>query len=214
MLKAEIEKTGALIFDKKDVPLSDSQWQTLEALAEQSDYEHVIGGDAGEGHSVYVSRFVNDVIEPTDLLPQAAAVKDIVMSDTMLSFYKRFTGDKPLCLRRCQSNLLKSHDYIGRHIDQHSNADYIASVVFHFNSDYEGGDFVSQPNTSGELRLHPEPYSVVINRGDVWHEVEPVRSGERRTLACFISNQFGKSNHGRLAFEVVTEKKVHDAVLT
>ena len=204
MLKGEIKQTGALIFDKKDVPLSDSQWQSLESLAGQSGYEHVIGGDAGEGHSAYVSRFVNDVVEPTDLLPQAAAVKEIVMSDAMLSFYKRFAGDKPLCLRRCQANLLKRDDYIGRHVDQHSNEDYIASVVFHFNSDYEGGDFVSQPGTPGELRFHPEPYSVVINRGDVWHEVEPVLSGERRTLACFISNQFGKSSGGRLAFEVAT----------
>ena len=201
-LKEELERTGALIFDKDDVPLDETQWQTLELLAGQSDYEHVIGGDAGEGHSVYVSRFVNDVVTPIDLLPQASAVKEIVMSDVMLSFYQDFIGNKPLCLRRCQANLLKNHDFIGGHIDQHSNADYIASVVFHFNSDYEGGDFVSQPKTDGELKFHPKPHSVVVNRGDVWHEVEPVVSGERRTLACFLSGQFGKSRRSRKEFEV------------
>lgn len=201
-LKQKLEKTGVLIFDKNDVPLNESQWQVLESVSRQVNYEHVIGGDAGEGHSVFVSRFVNDVIEPTDLQPQAPAVKAIVMGENMLSFYRHFIGDSPLCLRRCQANLLKKNDFIGRHIDQHSNADYIASVVFHFDSDYEGGDFVSQPDTISEIKCHPKAHSVVVNRGDIWHEIKPVVSGERRTLACFLSNQFGKSRQGRKAFEV------------
>jgi len=203
-LKEAFVRTGALIFDQNDVPLSETQWDSLESFTRQSDYEHVIGGDAGEGHSVYVSRFVNDVVEPADLLPQASAVKEIVMSDAMMSFYQSFIGDMPLCLRRCQANLLKDHDFIGRHIDQHSNIDYIASVVFHFNSDYSGGDFVSQPNTAGEIKFHPEPHSIVVNRGDVCHEVEPVVAGERRTLACFLSGEFGKSHRSRLEFEVAS----------
>ena len=201
-LKEELEQTGALKFDASDVPLSETQWQMLETLAKDSEYKHVIGGDAGEGHSIYVSRYVNDVIEPTDLQPVANAVREIVMSDEMVSFYQQFIGDKPLCLRRCQANLLKSKDFIGRHIDQHSNADYIASVVFHLDSNYKGGNFVSLPQTESELKIHPKPHSVVVNRGDVWHEVEPVISGERRTLACFLSGEFGKSRHGRQAFEV------------
>lgn len=201
-LKLQLEQTGVLQFDATDVPLSNTQWMELETISQQVDYEHIIGGDAGEGHSVYVSRFINDVIAPVDLQPIATRIKDITMSDSMLRFYQRFIGSQNLCLRRCQVNLLKKDDYIGKHIDQHSNPDYFASVVFHLDSTYEGGDFISQPDTSNSKVLHPVAHSVVINAGHVWHEVKPVSSGERRTLACFLSTSFGESERPRLDFDV------------
>lgn len=204
-LQRELTETGALLFSGDDVPLTETQWQALEATSREADYEHVIGGDAGEGHSVYVSRFVNDVIAPVDLQPRALPVKEIILSQRLMAFYQQFLGPKPLCLRRCQANLLKADDYIGRHIDQHSSPDYIASVVFHFDSDYQGGDFVSQPHTDSELKVHPKPHSVMVNSGSVWHEVEPVVSGERRTLACFFSNQFGNNTQHRKEFAVSSD---------
>ena len=42
-LKEKLERTGALKFDESDVPLSEAQWQMLETLAKDSEYEHVIG---------------------------------------------------------------------------------------------------------------------------------------------------------------------------
>lgn len=201
-LKEKLDRSGALIFGSGEVPLGAEQWAQLETIARQVDYEHIIGGDAGEGHSVYVSRFVNDVVEPVDLQPQANTIKNIVMNDDMQLFYKSFLGGEALCLRRCQANLLKKSDYIGKHIDQHSNPDYIASVVFHFDSDYQGGDFISQPDSVNETTFHPKPHSVVVNNGHCWHEVEAVVSGERRTLACFFSNQFGRSQNNRQEFEI------------
>ena len=201
-LKQQLQQTGALQFDAADVPLSQTQWLELESISQQVNYEHIIGGDAGEGHSVHVSRFINDVTEPVDLQPIATRLKAITMSETMLRFYQRFTGTQKLCLRRCQANLLKTDDFIGKHIDQHSNPDYFASVVFHFDSAYEGGDFISQPDSIKKKTFHPVAHSVVINAGHVWHEVKPVSAGERRTLACFLSTSFGKSRRPRLDFDV------------
>ena len=64
---AQFNEQGTLLFSEKEIPLSEKEWQRLEQLVNTVEYEHVVGGDAGEGHSVHVCRFFNDVDKPTAL---------------------------------------------------------------------------------------------------------------------------------------------------
>jgi hypothetical protein len=188
----QLTENGTLIYSSEQAPLSVDEWDSLRKLIEHADFDHVVGGDANEMHSVHVARFVNDVDRPRSLSPLTDDIKQIVMSEKMREFYSGFTGTSELCLRRCQANRLEQGDYIGIHKDQDSNPHYIATVVFHFDTDYEGGDFVTYDN-GGESRHHPQPFSLLVNNCEVPHEVTPVCTGKRLTLACFLSQEFGDS---------------------
>lgn len=198
----QLDDTGTLLYRHQQVPLSESEWLKLEQLLNRVDYEHVISGDSSESHSVHVARFVNDVHRPEPLNDLTAEVKRIVMSDKMLQFYSSFTGTDILCLRRCQANLLMPGDYIGRHKDQDSNPDYVATVVFHFDCRYVGGAFVTHHPDYGESSYRPEGRTVLVNNCEIPHEVETITGGTRRTLACFLSREFGPSPVDRQAFRL------------
>lgn len=197
------EDCGTLLFAQEDVPMEEEDWQRLEEIVNNVDYEHVVGGDAGEGHSVWVCRFYNDVDKPVALNEKSFDVSSIVMSQKMKAFYKQFTGTDDLCLRRCQANLLHKDDYIGLHKDQDSSPCYFATVVFHFGSQCSGGDFVSHDVKRGDKSYHPLKRSVLVNNCSIPHEVLKVEEGERKTLACFLSKDFGTSNNNRQEFRIV-----------
>ena len=186
----DIETEQTMMFGSDELPLDDSEWQQLAQILADSEYQHVIGGDANESHSVWVSRYYNDVVSPTALDVNSEAVRAIVMSDKMRRFYSRFTGTEELCLRRCQANRLCEGDYIGEHCDQDSSPDYFATVVFHFDSAYEGGYFETVRQDGPSLQVRPRAHSALVNNCRVPHRVTPVTSGQRLTLACFLSLSF------------------------
>jgi predicted 2-oxoglutarate/Fe(II)-dependent dioxygenase YbiX len=168
------------------------------------DYVKVVGGDTGDSHSVWVGRFVNDVEKPTLLHALASGLLDIVMNKEMHAFFGRLVGDYPLCVRRCQANRLFLKDFIGYHIDQDTTPDYLATAVFQFSDVFEGGEFVLYHPQSGELVIELPKYSVLVMRGDIPHEVMPVRNGVRQTLACFFSTNFGATRKPRSEIKTVS----------
>lgn len=202
-LEKNFEQQGTLLFEQKDIPLDENEWLRLEEIINNVDYEHVVGGDAGEGHSVWVCRFYNDVDEPVALNKRSLDVYNIVMSPRMQAFYKTFTGMDRMCLRRCQANKLGVGDYIGIHKDQDSNPDYYATIVFHFDSNYRGGSFVCHDQGQPGKSFHPDGRTILVNNCSLPHEVSSVEQGERKTLACFLSRNFGSSPNKRKQFRVV-----------
>ena len=200
----DIEQQPTLMFEQDDVPLTEQEWQQLADILGRSDYEHIIGGDANESHSVWVSRYFNDVVSPKALSEQSEEVAAIVMSPKMRNFYKQFTGTDQLCLRRCQANRLLEGDYIGEHKDQDSSPDYFATVVFHFSPDYSGGYFQTGSDERGgeSKRYKPNGKTVLVNNCSVPHQVTPVEKGERLTLACFLSTSFAPNKNSPAAFKV------------
>jgi len=194
----DIARRGTLIFDEQELPLSDSEWQQLESLVASSRFEHVIGGDADESHSVRVSRYFNDVTEPQALNDIALEIEKIVMSRKMRSFYASFTGSENLCLRRCQANKMQAGDFIGMHKDQDSSPAYYATVVFHLDCAYTGGLF----ETCDKRRYRPDRHMALVNNCSISHQVTEVTSGIRLTLACFLSHSFAPSQNTRFDFRV------------
>ena len=200
--KFDLEQQPTLLFEENEIPLSKQEWQQLSVLLADSEYEHIIGGDANESHSVWVSRYVNDVESPEALNAQSRDVAAIVMSPKMRHFYQQFTGTDKLCLRRCQANRLQKDDYIGVHKDQDSSPDYFATIVFHFSNDYSGGYFQSGEQPDDERQYKPSAHMALVNNCSVPHQVTKVESGERLTLACFLSTSFAANSHSPAAFKI------------
>ena len=194
----DIEQQATLLFTPEEIPLSKQEWRQLAELLSKSDYEHVVGGDAAESHSVWVSRYFNDIEKPEPLNVYSKEVETVVMSAKMRAFYQRFTGTDKLCLRRCQANRLLAGDYIGEHKDQDSSPDYLATIVFHFSEDYTGGYF----QTGEQLRYKPRAHMALVNSCSVPHQVTKVESGVRLTLACFLSTSFEPNKKTRVAFKI------------
>ena len=199
----DLEQQPTLVFDETEIPFNQQDWQQLAVLLAKSEYQHIIGGDANEGHSVWVSRYFNDIQSPKALNEFSSEVEAIVMSEKMRAFYQRFTGTEKVCLRRCQANRLLKGDYIGEHIDQDSSPEYMATVVFHFSNVYTGGYFQTSASENREpLSYKPQAHMALVNNCSVPHQVTPVESGERLTLACFLSTSFGANKHTPAAFKV------------
>ena len=202
-LAEQFEEQGSLMFNATEIPLTSEEWLHIENLLNEVEYKHIVGGDAGEGHSVWVSRFYNDVDKPLALQARSEEISKIVMSPKMKALYKQIIGTDQLCLRRCQANLLYENDYIGVHIDQDSNPDYFATIIFHFDEQYKGGDFITRDQQRGDHSYHPQQRAVLVNDCSIPHEVSRVESGQRKTLACFLSKSFADSDHHRQKFRVV-----------
>ncbi len=208
----DLEQQATLLFEENDIPLNSQEWQQLADLLAKSEYDHIIGGDANESHSVWVSRYFNDVDTPEALNALSSEIEAIVMSPKMLGFYQQFTGTEKLCLRRCQANRLQKGDYIGVHKDQDSSPDYFATVVFHFSEDYRGGYFQTSDATNdvaGELqRYKPRARMALVNNCSIPHQVTTVEDGERLTLACFLSTSFSKNKNKPAAFKIDPRREI------
>lgn len=198
----DIEQQATLVFEEDEIPFTEQEWQQLTVLLANSEYERVIGGDANEGHSVWVCRYFNDIESPQALNALSSDIEAIVMSPKMRAFYQRFTGTDKLCLRRCQANRLHKGDYIGEHKDQDSSPDYMATVVFHFNDDYTGGYFQTSGVTRKRQSYKPGPRMALVNNCSIPHQVTQVESGERLTLACFLSSSFAPNKKPRFTFKI------------
>lgn len=198
------QQRGAIVLQRDELPLVNSQWEALEALLARMDYAKVVGGDTGDAHSVWVGRFVNDVEKPELLHALTPPLLDIVMNEDMHAFFGQLIGAYPLCLRRCQANRLFHGDFIGYHVDRDTTPDYTATAVFQFSDEFEGGEFLLYHPEDGEKRVNLPKYSVLLNRGDIPHQVMPVQSGVRLTLACFFSTNFGATRKTRSEIKIAS----------
>ena len=200
----DIEQQATILFKEEEIPLTRQEWQQLSTLLLSSEYEHVIGGDANESHSVWVSRYFNDVESPIALSALSKKIEQVVMSLKMRRFYRKFTGTDDLCLRRCQANRMFKDDYIGEHRDQDSSPDYLATIVFHFSDDYTGGCFLVNEKDS----YKPSAHMALVNNCSVSHRVTSVETGERLTLACFLSPSFAANKKRPSVFKIDRKKSL------
>lgn len=198
----DLQQQPTLLFEENEIPLSRQEWQRLKELLMSSNYNHVIGGDANESHSVWVSRYFNDIDSPEALSDLSHDVEAIVMSQKMRDFYSQFIGTDNICLRRCQANRLQTGDYIGEHKDQDSSPDYYATVVFHFSESYSGGYFRTSSAPADDQEYKPAAHTALVNNCSIPHQVTEVKSGERLTLACFLSTSFSVNKNSPAAFKI------------
>ena len=186
-----LAEEGIVVLHGDDMPIDDETWHSIDRSIRLLPFEEVRIGDAGDRHKVRVSRLVNDPDVPTFLQPQAQAIVAAVMGERMMALCREALGLPACCVRRGQAHLLSEGGFIGYHLDQDSNPDYHYALVLHFSHGFTGGELVAHHPTKGRRAYQPAPRSILINRGDIPHEVAPVEQGERMTLALFLSDNFG-----------------------
>jgi hypothetical protein len=201
-LAKEFTENGAVVIRREEIPLSAAQWQAVETLVRDIDYAKIVGGDTGDAHSVWVGRFVNDVERPQLLHEASERILALLLNDAMHQFFARIIDAQPLCVRRCQANRLFEGDFIGYHVDRDTTPDYLATAVFQLSEGFEGGEFRLFHGQRGEYTVELPKYAVLLNRGDIPHEVLPVKHGMRQSLACFFSTNFGPTRKTRSDFKI------------
>lgn len=207
-LAEEFKRDGAVLISSDELPMSEVDWQQLESILASMEYEKVVGGDTGDAHSVWVGRFINDVNKPERLHPRTGEVLNILLSDSMYQFFSSIIGASPLCVRRCQANRLLEGDFIGYHVDQDTTPDYMATAIFQFSGAYQGGEFVVHHPQKGDFPIDFPKFSVLLNSGDIPHQVMSVKQGVRSTLACFFSTNFGPTRKPRSEIKVVAQSAI------
>lgn len=178
-----LKNNDTVFFPPEKSPLTLDEWQILEKLTSNQNvsYTHVEIGDTYEKLSLAVSRYTVD--EDSDKISKA--VLEIINSNKMKAFYQGVFQEPPLQIARCQSHIMKTGDFLGKHVDIESNPELVYSLIFNFSGEFQGGEFVTYNVPSAQI-FKLEKFSILITKCCVAHEVKSVTDGYRKTLVAFV----------------------------
>lgn len=183
-------ENGYLVLQHQELPFSRAEWNSLTALAldDSRRFEIVTSGDTTEPTDVLVHRILRDGDPPQADDPELAkAVLGIVGSPERLAFYERVLGEEDLMIRRAQAHILGTAGFIGRHRDSESSPHYLAAVVLQLRPAGSGGAFAvygvdDQPKVI-------DRFAMLMTDAELPHEVLPVQSGQRSSLAFWLAKR-------------------------
>jgi len=184
-----IQRNAFALFQYKEI-FSDGDLDDIVSLCKKVPKESVTVGDVGEEGKLEVGRFMTDV---KNKLP---AVINDDLSHRMISILKNQKShelfsrlmDGDYHIRRIQINTMKEGSFLSKHVDTHSNNDYIFSIVLQLESEYDGGEFVIYFDGGKEV-VKTKRGDILINRCEVPHEVNKVLEGDRKSLVFFLSKK-------------------------
>ena len=168
----------------------------IESTLKKFPLESITIGDAGEINNCSVGRLVEDLPsqKPQRLnVKLATPILDLYESQHAQEFFRKFLlAPSPQYIRRSQFNLLGIGSFVGKHLDIDSNPKYQIAAVLQVGEKFNGGEFVVYKDgndpTSEKQVIKPDYGSITISFCKYYHEVQPVFSGTRTSLVCFISN--------------------------
>ncbi|HXH54590.1 MAG TPA: 2OG-Fe(II) oxygenase [Gammaproteobacteria bacterium] len=179
-----LEKNGYTLCTAQDIPFTPTEWARLEFLTDEENlsYSKAQVGDTNESLSMGFFR----IKKPGELKILHEELMQIIASPKMLNFYREICQNNKLWIDRCQAHLYKTNDFIARHVDKESYQGYLYSLLFAISQDFLGGEMVLY-NNKGTVDTFKLPYrSLLLADSAIPHEVLPVKSGVRKTLAFFL----------------------------
>jgi hypothetical protein len=181
--KFYLQKNKYLLIPKEIIPLTKEEWELLKFLTEEQNLQYFKAktGDTKEALSMNVFRIKlagDDRVLHEGLM-------NIIGSSKMLNFYREIANNDQLIIDRCQAHLYKEKDFISRHIDQESYSGYLYSILLAISEDFTGGEILLyKENRVDKFTI---PYqSILFADCNLPHEVLPVESGIRKTIALFL----------------------------
>lgn len=185
-----LAQKGFEYITEKNCVLSSLEWKRLELLTDQTvlPYTKINVGDTQEDLSLSVFR----IKKPQEAEIHHSELMNILGSPKMLAFYRSICNNKHLIIDRCQAHIYETGDFISKHIDRESYQGYLYSLLFSLSEDFSGGEMVLYDIKGGS----PEtckipPRTILFADSGVPHEVLPVTSGCRKTIALFLMEPSG-----------------------
>jgi predicted 2-oxoglutarate/Fe(II)-dependent dioxygenase YbiX len=86
---------------------------------------------------------------------------------------------------------METGSFIGLHLDQDSNPDYLVAIVIQFGEKYEGGEFVLKREEAESISYKPQKHTTIISDCSIPHEVTRITKGNRKSLVYFLSKHEG-----------------------
>jgi hypothetical protein len=183
-----LREAGAVMFPR-GVVFDDAELERLIELQQYIPEEHVQVGDVGDTHDLHIRRFMHDragEIPERVHRPYSDQILEILTDDRRTAFFTDLIEPgRELFIRRAQYNRLVRDSFVGLHVDAESNPGFALSVLVQLGREYGGGEFVAYPPDGPELVLEPTFGSVIVLDPQRPHEVRPVKSDQRISLAYF-----------------------------
>ena len=189
----------SLYYSQGNHYLNIDDFNKIEENLKKFPLEEVTVGDAGEPNKCFVGRLVEDKPGEKPKLLNSNLSKEIlsiIFSTKAKNFIREeiedFRNAHNLYVRRAQFNLLSEGSFVGQHLDIDSNPNYRIAVVFQLGSFFEGGEFdvyKSMEHNKPYQSIKPEFGSICISDSRVPHSVAKVKSGTRKSLVIFVSDE-------------------------
>jgi hypothetical protein len=181
-------EAGAIMIPR-GVVFDDAELEYLIELQQFIPEEHVQVGDVGDTHDLYIRRFMHDragEVPERVHQPYSDQILDLLSDERRTAFFTdQIEPGAELFIRRAQYNRLVRDSFVGMHVDADSNPGFALSVVVQLGREFGGGEFVAFPEGRPEVVLEPTFGSVILLSPDTPHEVRPVKSDQRVSLAYF-----------------------------
>ena len=183
-LHSQLISEGTVVIPQEKIPFSPEEWQTLDTIVDNEEYESVVQGDTYEATSVKVFR-IKRAGEDNN---RNQHVMDILNSSPFKSKIAKIMNARDYILDRCQYNVYQQGDFVATHKDTDSCFKHHFACMIYLSSKFEGGALcVYNPNRDLPYLYQPKPNSLILTRCDFPHEVKHVTQGLRKTIVCFLS---------------------------
>jgi hypothetical protein len=183
----QLEQLNYALLSANDIFLQNELSRMAHSCAEVPK-ELIRIGDVGEQNDLDVGRFMEDKKEQLPIYrnePMGSEIVGILNRGKCRELLSGLMGGD-YYIRRCQSNVLRDGNFIGKHIDTYSNLDYQYSCVIQFGEHYDGGEFFIE--VDGKDREIKTKYcDFLVNRCEIPHGVRLVTGGNRTSLVFFLS---------------------------
>lgn len=172
-----------LLIPKEMIPFTKKEWELLKFFTEEQNLQYFKSNRGDTNESLSMNIFRIKLAGDDRILHEG--LMDIIGSSKMLNFYREIAHNDQLIIDRCQAHLYKENDFISRHIDRESYSGYLYSILLAISEDFTGGEIILyRENTTDKFAI---PYqSMLFADCNVPHEVLPVKSGVRKTIALFL----------------------------
>ncbi|MBN9413176.1 MAG: 2OG-Fe(II) oxygenase [Candidatus Paracaedimonas acanthamoebae] len=175
----------AILINKAELPITSKEWQSLENIVHNAEYEAPKKGDTNEHLSLKVMR----AKKPGDPINYNEPLLKLLLKPELCCYLQQRLEMKSYFVDRVQIHHYQEGDFISMHCDNDSCPDYKFSLVLHMTEEYEGGEFRVQDKNKNIKSFRAPKHTLLITSSALSHEVTRVMSGERKVIVWFISEK-------------------------
>jgi hypothetical protein len=175
---------GYTILTQDELPLSEADWLQIEKAHANLAYLRAAVAETGEATSNLDYFRIKVSYKPEIYNEEIWAP---INTPEMYDLYKAITGLHEPYMDRCQAHIYRQNGSLGRHSDISVYRDYLCTALIAISDDYEDGEFIIYNSEESPAYTKPKARSFLLTDSSIDHEVNTVKSGERKNICFFLS---------------------------